>query len=318
MRLRRCLLLLADPAHRHRSLELPLRRRGSADGGAVSVDFPTAPHLSAASWADAPLEILAEAPAAPVTVTGETLSFDLVVRFAGVLPGPRAPYSRWSILLSKPGELPTGYVPPAVLPDATSLLSATRASLRTPWEEAAARAIGSEDLVQASPERRRELLRSFRLRSDALDLAACVLDTNQIDALGRFATPEAWGASADPAAEPVLSPPLRDRVAGAFLSSELTAALTLELTPSVRARWIPCDATFTSADTGSTCVAGSRYRLGRVDFVATGLGGSNFHRDHRDQGTTPVGPPSVVRSSPWSWALRRGWWGIAADVAGTA
>jgi hypothetical protein len=115
--------------------------------GSVTATGPTAGTLSfprvlvegGSVTAAVKSEILGSVTAAPYVLasTGQSLTILMDVVYQGLQLTGKAPDARWQIVLQKSGALPAGMSAPAVLPDATSLLSATAASTQSDWFQSA-------------------------------------------------------------------------------------------------------------------------------------------------------------------------------------
>jgi hypothetical protein len=270
-------------------------------GASANVDFPAVVYMASEAWRGAPIEVLADATPAPISVRGESLAFALPVRFGGVLVGDRAPFVEWTVSLARTGELPETATAPVVPKDAKATLGTERAFEATPWEAAARKAIGSESVINASASRRQELLAAFALCGGAPTLAACTLAAAQAKELAASALEATWRRAAG--RPPLLTPSLDARPEGAFASASGDVAFANTLSSSASDTEIPCEVTFPTTPTGSaSCAAGTSYRLGKIEQgsgSATRRARSRARASRRTSTwTAPTSSPTTTPTAP--------------------
>ncbi|HET6339876.1 MAG TPA: hypothetical protein VFG30_41990 [Polyangiales bacterium] len=235
---------------------------GSISSGAqAQVKLPSAPFLKSDAWSGAGLEVLAEAPAAKAVLNAGNVSFDLNLRLRGLLASERAPFVRWSIVLSKTAELPDGMSAPSVPTDAKLTASADRAFTRLPWENALRTVFGAADVSTLDDAARQSILDAFPIESaaGAKNLTACAFDPAGLDQLGLTAARKVWNG-------PMVSPSLPTRLGGPFRAANMMPTIAASIDPKLRTRAIPCAVEFEDSATNSTCVSGSKYHLQPVDI----------------------------------------------------
>lgn len=257
-----------------------------------SVDFPTIPYLSGEAFNGAPVEVLADAPSTTWTSSGESLAFEIAVRYRGVLLGDRTPTVRLAIGLTRVDDLGAGDIVPRIPADATPSLPVTRGIDATPWEAVAARAVSPtpDDILTATDAERRAFLGTFGRAGDGGTLRACGIPARVSDALGQFALLDAWGAvtpfpcttsSTNCAGASEYRAPadytgatrgagLLARIASAVALAD-TAAVSATLSSSLTARNLPCEADFANVNVttfaGAACTTAPSLTLaiGRLD-----------------------------------------------------
>jgi hypothetical protein len=232
-----------------------------SSGGQAQVKFPSALYLRSDAWMGAALEVLAEAPAAKATLNSGNISFELAVRLRGVIAGERAPYLRWSVVLSRTSELPDGASAPKIPADEKLTASADRAFSPLPWEQALRTALGTVDVAKAADGARTNILAGFPIESGSGldDIGACTLDPAGLDDLGLAATRTVWNG-------PMVSPSLPVRFEGPFRAVNATPKISVNINPMLRTRMIPCAVDFEDAATKSTCVTNTKYHLQPIDI----------------------------------------------------
>lgn len=267
-------LVLKDPLH----LLLPtgewIGRVTATASDAGTVDFPTVAYLSGEATKGASVEVLLDAPAATYTAGSASMSFDLVTRFAGVLMGERTPQARWTVSLSRTGDLPTGAVAPSIPADAVATLATSRGLVATPWESAIAKAATPSSSWVSSTTgyevEKRDLLGVYGRNTAATaggTLFACNLPSGSVSALAMFAVRDAFGAEPTAAQHP-LTTALAASLTG---KTAVSASTTLDWTTG--ARVMPCKVAFAAVTPSFTgaCTPASEspsVALGTVDLCA--------------------------------------------------
>ncbi|MBN1774103.1 MAG: hypothetical protein JXB32_22785 [Deltaproteobacteria bacterium] len=245
----------------------------------ATVQFPRAEYLTGEAAAGAPVEVLVEAPAAPLVVGGRSFSFELITRYSGVLMQERKPQVRWLVSLSRTADLPADARAPAVPGDATPALDPARGRNPTAWEAAFDNATTPDPAaVLALPDAdKRALLESWG-RGGAGTLHACALSNTVADALAGLALRDGWGAESPGGTTRVAPGALTSsgRALVARLATPLAGhpfvAANAVLTSSTSARVLPCRAGFTAVDatfTNGACTPAAEtftFNLGSIDL----------------------------------------------------
>ncbi len=256
-----------------------LTKSGATAG---TVDFPTLDFLAGDTLAGAPVQILLDAPPAAWTSAGESLHFELVTRFTGVLLGAPDPTLRWTVHLTRTGDLPAGAAAPSVPADAVfgPGMTAARGVDRFRFEAAVAAAVvpPGTDLALFSAADKRELLATFGRTGDAGTLAACALSGAAAGELAAFAFTDAWknvpewGSELRPPSDFMVAGPLLARLTTPFArTARLTTSAELVPSGGFGPRDLPCEVTFALAPATFPAPAACgleefTYDLGHIDL----------------------------------------------------
>jgi hypothetical protein len=245
---------------------------------AGTVDFPSVAYLAGELSADAATEVLLDAPPATYAAAGSAFRFELLTRFDGVLMGDRRPFARWNVALSRTADLPADARPPAVPPDATATLPATRGQNPTPWEESLAGAAtpNPSSIPSRTAAEKLALLEVYGRQGAGGTLEACNLPATVAASLAQVALNTSWGPEPDSGLTRV--PPIDLTSSGlplvsrfaAVLATQTTVSVSAVLRPSTAARTLPCAASFPRVDATFTGACGAdesrSFMLGTIDL----------------------------------------------------
>jgi hypothetical protein len=271
-------LVLEDPLKVLASTGTWIGRLTPKGDSAGVVDFPTIPYLSGELTSGESNEVLLDAPEASYSATGNSITFELVTRFEGVLMGLRRPQARWRVSLSRSGDLAAGAVAPAIPADTAPTLAASRGLSPTAWEAAVAKAATPDPsrVLGLSDKEKRAFLDVFGRKGTSGSLEVCNLSSSTVGVLAQLAVKDSWGTEpaggtgwVAPATLAGSGLPVVSKLASA-LSDRTSISISAQIASTTSVSSMPCKASFSSTSVTFTGACGAAeqatFNLGQIDL----------------------------------------------------